>query len=74
LAHGTPTPLTQLSEEESLFSSTVRQFAEEQLAPQVSAMDEQQQFAAGLVDRLFEMGLMGIEIPEDLGGAGGSAF
>jgi butyryl-CoA dehydrogenase/short/branched chain acyl-CoA dehydrogenase len=74
LAHGTPTPLTQLSEEESLFSSTVRQFAEEQLAPQVSAMDEQQQFAAGLVDRLFEMGLMGIEIPEDLGGAGGSFF
>jgi butyryl-CoA dehydrogenase/short/branched chain acyl-CoA dehydrogenase len=37
-------------------------------------MDEQQQFAAGLVDRIFELGLMGIEIPEELGGAGGSFF
>ena len=74
MAHGTPTPLTQLSEEESLFYSTVRQFAEETIAPEVSAMDEQQQFAAGLVDRIFELGLMGIEIPEELGGAGGSFF
>jgi len=74
LTHGTPLPLTQLSEEESLFFSTVRQFAEETIAPQVSAMDDQQQFAAGLVQRLFELGLMGIEIPEELGGAGGSFF
>ena len=74
MAHGTPNPLTQLSEEESLFYSTARQFAEETIAPQVSAMDEQQQFAAGLVDRLFELGLMGIEVPEELGGAGGSFF
>jgi alkylation response protein AidB-like acyl-CoA dehydrogenase len=74
LAHEAPTPLTQLSEEESLFYSTVRQFAEETIAPQVSAMDEQQQFASGLVDRIFELGLMGIEIPEELGGAGGSFF
>ena len=37
-------------------------------------MDGQQQFAAGLVDQLFELGLMGIEIPEELGGAGGSFF
>ena len=74
MAHGTPTPLTQLSEEESLFYSTVRQFAEETIAPQVNAMDEQQQFTAGLVDRIFELGLMGIEIPEELGGAGGSFF
>jgi alkylation response protein AidB-like acyl-CoA dehydrogenase len=72
LAQGTP--LTQLSEEESLFFSTVRQFAEETIAPQVSAMDDQQQFAAGLVERLFGLGLMGIEIPEELGGAGGSFF
>ena len=74
MTHGTPLPLTQLSEEESLFFSTVRQFAEETIAPQVSAMDDQQQFAAGLVQRLFELGLMGIEIPEELGGAGGSFF
>ena len=69
-----PSPLTQLSEEESLFYSTVRQFAEETIAPLVRAMDEEQQFAAGLVERLFELGLMGIEIPEELGGAGGSFF
>ncbi len=74
MAHSVPTPLTQLSEEESLFYSTVRQFAEETIAPLVSSMDEQQRFAAALVDRLFELGLMGIEIPEELGGAGGSFF
>ncbi|MGC9157537.1 MAG: acyl-CoA dehydrogenase [Terracidiphilus sp.] len=67
-------PLTQLSEEETLFFSTVRQFAEETVAPQVRAMDEAQQIVPALIDRLFELGLMGIEIPEDLGGAGGSFF
>jgi butyryl-CoA dehydrogenase/short/branched chain acyl-CoA dehydrogenase len=69
-----PLPLTQLSEEESLFYSTVRQFAEETIAPQVRAMDEEQHLADGLVGHLFEMGLMGIEIPEEQGGAGGSFF
>jgi len=63
-----------LSEDESLFYSTVKQFAEEAIAPQVRAMDDEQQFAAGLVGRLFELGLMSIEIPEELGGAGGSFF
>lgn len=67
-------PLTQLSEEESFFYSTVKKFAEEAIAPQVRAMDDEQQFADGLVRRLFELGLMGIEIPEELGGAGGSFF
>jgi butyryl-CoA dehydrogenase/short/branched chain acyl-CoA dehydrogenase len=74
LAHPTSTPLTQLSEEESLFYATVRRFAEETIAPQVRAMDDAQQLAAGLVERIFALGLMGIEIPEDLGGAGGSFF
>ncbi|MFZ0746995.1 MAG: acyl-CoA dehydrogenase [Terracidiphilus sp.] len=69
-----PSPLTQLSEEERLFYSTVRQFAEETVAPLVRTMDDEQQFATGLVDRLFAMGLMGIEIPEEMGGAGGSFF
>ncbi len=67
-------PLTQLSEEENLFFTTVRQFAEETIAPLTHAMDEEQKFAAGLVERLFALGLMGIEIPEELGGAGGSFF
>jgi len=74
LAHSTSAPLTQLSEEESLFYSTVRQFAEQTIAPQVRAMDDAQQFAQGLVERVFDLGLMGIEIPEELGGAGGSFF
>ena len=74
MAHLTHPPLTQLSEEESLFFSTVRQFAQENIAPHVHAMDSEQQFAAGLVKQLFELGLMGIEIPEVLGGAAGSFF
>lgn len=72
--HSVPAPLTQLSEEETLFYSTVRQFAEETIAPSVRAMDEEQKFASGLVEKLFELGLMGIEVPEALGGAGGSFF
>jgi alkylation response protein AidB-like acyl-CoA dehydrogenase len=74
LAHERPLPLTQLSEEESLFYSTVKQFAEETIAPLVRTMDDEQQLAPGLVDKLFALGLMGIEIPEELGGAGGTFF
>jgi alkylation response protein AidB-like acyl-CoA dehydrogenase len=74
LAHATPVPLTQLSEEESLFYSTVLEFAEETIAPLVQTMDEEQQFAPGLVDKLFALGLMGIEISESLGGAEGTFF
>ncbi len=67
-------PLTQLSEEEKLFSSTVRQFAGETIAPLVRQMDDEQQFSAGLVEKLFALGLMGIEVPEEMGGAGGTFF
>jgi butyryl-CoA dehydrogenase/short/branched chain acyl-CoA dehydrogenase len=74
LTHPNPAPLTQLSEEESLFASTVRRFAEETIAPLVRTMDDEQQFAPGLVPKLFELGLMGIEVPEAMGGAGGSFF
>jgi len=74
LTHGVPIPLTELSEEESLFYSTVLQFADETISPYVSAMDERQEFADGLVQKLFELGLMGIEVSEELGGAGGSFF
>ena len=69
-----PSALTQLSEEERMFYATVRQFAQEAIAPNVRTMDDEQQFAPGLVGKLFELGLMGIEIPEELGGAGGSFF
>lgn len=67
-------PLTQLSEEENLFYSTVRQFAEDTIAPAVRSMDEEQEFAPGLVEKLFALGLMGIEVPEQLGGSGGRFF
>ncbi|MGA2907954.1 MAG: acyl-CoA dehydrogenase family protein [Terracidiphilus sp.] len=66
--------LTQLSEEETLFRETVRQFAEDEAAPQVRRMDEEQHLDAGLLRRLFELGLMGIEIPEEFDGSAGSFF
>jgi alkylation response protein AidB-like acyl-CoA dehydrogenase len=69
-----PLPLTTLSEDERLFRSTVRQFANEQIVPLVRGMDEAQAMDKGLIRKLFEMGLMGIEIPEEFGGAAGSFF
>ena len=57
-----------------MFFSTVRQFAEDAIAPLVRAMDDEQQFATGIVQKLFELGLMGIEVPEEQGGGGGSFF
>ena len=66
--------LTQLSEEETLFRETVRQFAEDEVAPLVRRMDEEQHLDAGLLRKLFELGLMGIEIPEEFGGSAGSFF
>ena len=70
----TPPGLTVLSEEEELFRSTVREFAESEIGPHVSAMDEAAQFRGDLLPKFFELGLMGIEIPERFGGAGGSIF
>lgn len=67
-------PLTALSEEESLFSSTVREFAETEILPHVSEMDDAGAFRPDLIRKMFELGLMGIEIPESHGGAGGSFF
>ncbi len=69
-----PLPLTTLSEDERLFRSTVRQFANEQIVPLAREMDEAQAMDKGLIRKLFEMGLMGIEIPEEFGGAAGSFF
>ena len=67
-------PLTQLSEEEQLFRDTVRKFARQQIAPHVREMDESQVFRKDLLRQFFELGLMGIEIPEEHGGSGGSFF
>jgi alkylation response protein AidB-like acyl-CoA dehydrogenase len=67
-------PLTHLSEEEALFYSTVRQFAAETIAPLVEQMDADQQLASGLVKQLSDLGLLGIEVSEQHGGAGGTFF
>jgi len=74
LINGSRPPLTILSEEESMFRDAVRDFAEAEVAPLVMRMDEEQKMDAGLIRQLFELGLMGIEIPERFGGAGSTFF
>src|SRR5579872_6198488 len=69
-----PSPLTQLTEEERMFQATVRRFAREQIAPHVREMDEAGVFRKDIIRQFFELGLMGIEIPEEFGGQGGSFF
>jgi alkylation response protein AidB-like acyl-CoA dehydrogenase len=66
--------LTMLSEEEGMFREAVRDFAEAEVAPLVSAMDAAQKIDASLLPKVFELGLMGIEIPERFGGAGSTFF
>ncbi|HEY6374590.1 MAG TPA: acyl-CoA dehydrogenase family protein, partial [Edaphobacter sp.] len=66
--------LTRLSDDEQMFRDTVRRFAAEQIGPLVRVMDESQQMDAGVIRQLFELGLMGIEVPEQYGGAGGTFF
>lgn len=67
-------PLTQLSEEETLFRDSVRAFAQERIVPLRSQMDEQATMDPSLVRQLFELGVMAIEVPESYGGAGSSFF
>jgi alkylation response protein AidB-like acyl-CoA dehydrogenase len=70
----TGAPLTALSEDELMFRDAVRQFAEEDVRPRVNAMDEKQQMDPTLIPQFFELGLMGIEVPEEFGGTGASFF
>ncbi len=65
-------PLTCLSEDEALFRSTIRDFAETTVGPLVASMEETSQYDPALLPQLFELGLMGIEIPEAYGGSGSS--
>jgi butyryl-CoA dehydrogenase/short/branched chain acyl-CoA dehydrogenase len=67
-------PLTALSEDERMFQSTVRKFAREEIRPYVREMDEAGLFRKDIIRQFFEMGLMGIEIPEEYGGQGGTFF
>jgi alkylation response protein AidB-like acyl-CoA dehydrogenase len=66
--------LTQLSEEEQMFREAVRDFAAQEVRPRVMAMDQAGRLDADLIPKLFELGLMGIEIPDEYGGAGGGLF
>ena len=66
--------LTSLTEQEAMFQEAVRDFATSEIAPRVGAMDEAQEMDGDLVEQLFELGLMGIEIPEHLGGTGADFF
>jgi alkylation response protein AidB-like acyl-CoA dehydrogenase len=66
--------LTLLSEEESMFRDAVRDFAESEVRPHVHEMDAAAHFRPDLIPRFFELGLMGIEVPEQYGGAGGNIF
>ena len=67
-------PLTSLAEDELLLRNSVREFAHAQVRPLVREMDEQAKFSKTLLGQLFELGVMGIEIPESEGGAGGTFF
>jgi alkylation response protein AidB-like acyl-CoA dehydrogenase len=67
-------PLTVLSEEERLFQSSVREFAEAEIKPYVREMDEKQKIRPEIIQKCFELGLMGIEPGEEYGGSGGSFF
>ncbi|MGC6417344.1 MAG: acyl-CoA dehydrogenase [Bradymonadia bacterium] len=66
--------LTTLTEDEMMFQEAVYSFARDRVGPLVSKMDEEAQIEESLIPELFEMGLMGVEVPESLGGAGSSFF
>ena len=66
--------LTQLSPDETLFRDTIRDFARTEIAPLVRSMDEEQAFDPALLRKLFQLGLMGIQVPEAYGGAAGTLF
>ncbi len=67
-------PLTVLSEEEQIFQQTIRDFADRELTPRAAKMDQQGYYDPELIPMLFDLGIMAIETPQELGGAGGSFF
>ena len=75
LAHEVrPAPLTILTEEEEMFRDVVRAFAEDEVRPRVMEMEKACKIAPDLIPKYFDLGLMGIEVPEEYGGACGSLF
>jgi alkylation response protein AidB-like acyl-CoA dehydrogenase len=67
-------PLTLLTEDERLFRDSVYQFADREIRPLVREMDDRAAIAGGLVGKLFDLGVMAIQVPEAFGGAGASFF
>jgi short/branched chain acyl-CoA dehydrogenase len=67
-------PLTILSEDEQLFRDSCRSFAEERIGPLVRKMDDEARLEKSIIPQIFELGLMGIHVPEQLGGSSGSFF
>jgi butyryl-CoA dehydrogenase/short/branched chain acyl-CoA dehydrogenase len=70
----TPVPLTSLTSDELLFRDNIRHFAEDKIRPLVKEMDEKAVFDHDLIQHFFQLGLMGVEIPEEYGGGGGKFF
>src|SRR5437660_3460877 len=69
-----PSPLTSLTEDEILFRDNIHQFADEKIRPLVKEMDEKGVFDKDLIHEFFQLGLMGIEVPEQYGGGGAKFF
>src|SRR4029453_11449017 len=67
-------PLTRLTDEERLLFDSVLEFARREVGPRVRTMDEEAAFPSDLLPKLFDLGVMGIEIPERHGGSGGTFF
>jgi butyryl-CoA dehydrogenase/short/branched chain acyl-CoA dehydrogenase len=74
LQNSVPAPLTSFTEDEILFRDNVRQFADEKVRPLAKEMDDKGVFDKSLIAQFFQLGLMGIEVPEEYGGAGGKFF
>src|SRR5271154_4893271 len=69
-----PSPLTTLTDDEVLFRDNIRRFAEDKVRPLVKEMDEKGIFEKDLIHQFFQLGLMGIEVPEQYGGGGAKFF
>lgn len=69
-----PQPLLALTEDEQLFRDNIRKFSEETIQPLVREMDEKGVMDHGLIEQFHQLGLMGIEVPEQYGGGGGTFF
>src|SRR5205807_191859 len=74
IEHSFTRPLTTLSEDEQMFRDSVCEFAEGEIRKRVEEMETQSSLDPALIKQCFELGLMGIETPEEFGGAGGSFF